>query len=147
MNIKIKRIDNDLPLPEYQTDGSVGFDLFCRKETSIYPQTVGLIPANVIIETPPGYMLVIALRSSTPRKKGLLIPHGLGVIDQDYCGPSDEILIQVFNFTNQEVIVERGDRIAQGIFVKVENAKSGVNWQEIDQINHQTRGGFGSTNS
>ena len=85
--------------------------------------------------------------SSGTGKKGLLIPHGLGVIDQDYCGPSDEILIQVFNFTNQEVIVERGDRIAQGIFVKVENAKSGVNWQEIDQINHQTRGGFGSTNS
>ena len=145
MKIKIKRIDKTLPLPKYQTDGAVGFDLFCRQKTHIGPQTIGLIPANVIIETPPGYMLVIALRSSTPRKKGLLIPHGLGVIDQDYCGPSDEILIQVFNFTDQEVVIEPGERIAQGIFVKVENAKSGIGWQEIDQINHKARGGFGST--
>ena len=147
MKIKIKRIDKTLPLPEYQTDGAVGFDLFCRQTTYIGPQTVGLIPANVIIETPPGYMLVIALRSSTPRKKGLLIPHGLGIIDQDYCGPSDEILIQVFNFTDQEVIIEPGERIAQGIFVKVENAKSGISWREIDQIDHKVRGGFGSTDS
>ena len=147
MKIKIKRIDKTLPLPKYQTDGAVGFDLFCRQKTHIGPQTIGLIPANVIIETPPGYMLVIALRSSTPRKKGLLIPHGLGIIDQDYCGPSDEILIQVFNFTDQEVIIEPGERIAQGIFVKVENAKSGIGWQETDQINHKTRGGFGSTDS
>ena len=149
MEITIKRIDKDLPLPKYETDGAVGFDLFCRQPTTIAPKTVALIPANVIIETPPGYMLMVTLRSSTPRQKGLLIPHGVGIIDQDYCGPEDEILIQVLNFTDQDVIIERGDRIAQGIFVKVENASSGISWRQVDQIepDRQTRGGFGSTGS
>ena len=92
---------------------------------------------------------MVTLRSSTPRKKGLLIPHGVGIIDQDYCGPEDEILIQVLNFTDQDVIIERGDRIAQGIVVKVENARSGISWHQVDQIepDRQTRGGFGSTGS
>ena len=122
MKVKIKRLDKDLPLPKYETDGSVGFDLLCREAVTIAPQTVALIPANVIVETPPGYMLMVTLRSSTPRKLGLLIPHGVGVIDRDYCGEGDEIQIQVYNFTGQPVTVERGDRIAQGIFVRVDTA-------------------------
>ena len=54
MIVKIKRLDTDLPLPQYETGGSVGFDLLCRELVTIAPQTVALIPANVIIETPPG---------------------------------------------------------------------------------------------
>ena len=79
MKVKIKRLDKDLPLPMYETSGSVGFDLLCRESVTIASQTVALIPANVIVETPPGYMLMVTLRSSTPRKKGLLIPHGVGL--------------------------------------------------------------------
>ena len=143
MKVKIKRLDKDLPLPQYETDGSVGFDLLCRESVTIAPQTVALIPANVIIETPPGYMLMVTLRSSTPRKLGLLIPHGVGVIDLDYCGEGDEIQIQVYNFTGQPVTVERGDRIAQGIFVRVDTAE----WSEVAEMESETRGGFGSTDS
>jgi len=141
MKVKIKRIDKSLPLPVYETAGAVGFDLLCRESQTIAPQTVGLIPANVIVETPPGYMLMVTLRSSTPRKRNLLIPHGVGVIDQDYCGDGDEILLQVYNFSQSPVTVERGDRIAQGIFVKVAQA----DWIEVDQMDAETRGGFGST--
>ena len=141
MKIKIKRLDKDLPLPMYETDGSVGFDLLCRESVTIAPQTVALIPANVIVETPPGYMLMVTLRSSTPRKLGLLIPHGVGIIDQDYCGAGDEIQIQIYNFTDQPVSVERGDKVAQGIFVRVDTAK----WSEVSEMGSETRGGFGST--
>ena len=141
MKVKIKRLDTDLPLPQYETSGSVGFDLLCRESVTIAPQTVALIPANVIVETPPGYMLMVTLRSSTPRKLGLLIPHGVGVIDLDYCGEGDEIQIQVYNFTGQSVAVERGDRIAQGIFVRVDTAE----WSEVSGMGSETRGGFGST--
>ena len=143
MKVKIKRLDKNLPLPQYETNGSVGFDLLCRESVTIAPQTVALIPANVIIETPPGYMLMVTLRSSTPRKLGLLIPHGVGVIDLDYCGEGDEIQIQVYNFTGQPVTVERGDRIAQGIFVRVDTAE----WSEVAEMESETRGGFGSTDS
>jgi dUTP pyrophosphatase len=143
MIVKIKRLDTDLPLPQYETGGSVGFDLLCRELVTIAPQTVALIPANVIIETPPGYMLMVTLRSSTPRKLGLLIPHGVGVIDLDYCGEGDEIQIQVFNFTDQPVTIERGNKIAQGIFVRVDTAE----WSEVSEMGSETRGGFGSTDN
>ena len=143
MKVKIKRLDKSLPLPRYETAGSVGFDFVCRETVAIKPHSLGLVPANVIVETPPGYMLMVTLRSSTPRKRGLLIPHGVGVIDQDYCGAGDEIKIQVYNFTADPVIVERGDRIAQGIFVRVDTAQ----WSEVDQIESETRGGFGSTDT
>jgi dUTP pyrophosphatase len=141
MKVKIKRVDKDLPLPRYETPGSVGFDFLCRESVAINPHSLGLIPANVIVETPPGYMLMVTLRSSTPRKRSLLIPHGVGVIDQDYCGEGDEVKIQVYNFTSKPVTVERGDRIAQGIFVRVDTAQ----WSEVDRIESKTRGGFGST--
>ena len=143
MKVKIKRLDKDLPLPKYETDGSVGFDLLCRETVTIAPQTVALIPANVIVETPPGYMLMVTLRSSTPRKLGLLIPHGVGVIDRDYCGEGDEIQIQVYNFMGQPVTVERGNRVAQGIFVRVDTA----DWSEVSEMGAETRGGFGSTDN
>lgn len=138
--VTIKRIDKSLPLPTYATAGSVGFDLLCREDMEIAPHSLGLIPGNVIVQTPPGYMLMITLRSSTPRRKGLLIPHGLGVIDQDYSGEGDEILFQVYNFRDEAVLVKRGERIAQGLFIPVMQ----VAWNEVDTVG-TGRGGFGST--
>src|SRR5689334_2690857 len=113
MQVKIKRIDKSLPLPKYHTSGSVGCDLYVREETKILPHEVALIPGNVVIEVPKGYMCTIVSRSSTPIKKGLLMPNGIGVIDQDYCGTDDEFKIEVYNFTEKEVIVEKGERIGQ----------------------------------
>ena len=120
MKVKIKRLDKSLPLPVYKTSGSVGFDISAREDIIIPPKSVALIPGNIIVETPPGYMLLIALRSSAPKKKGLHKPHGIGVIDNDYCGEEDEIKVQVYNSSDSEVKVEKGERIAQGIFVKID---------------------------
>jgi len=80
-------------------------------------------------------------RRSFPRKKMLVCPHSLGVIDQDYHGEKDELMVQVQNIGTVPVTVERGERIAQGMFVKVEQAT----WEEVDSHNAATRGGFGST--
>jgi len=141
MTIKIKRVDNSLPLPEYATPGSVCFDLIAREDMTIGPRELSLIPTNVIVETPPGFMFVVVPRSSTPKKKGLLIPHGIGIIDQDYCGPNDEVLFQVLNFRDEAVKVERGERLAQGCFVKIEK----VGFEEVDKVSDKSRGGIGST--
>lgn len=141
MKVKIARVDKSLPLPEYHTKGSVGCDLYARETTKVTPKSLARIPANVIIETPPGFMFIVASRGSTPFKKGLLPPHGFGVGDQDFCGPEDEYKIAVYNFTDEEVVVERGERIAQGIFVPVEIA----DWEEVDSIVKVNRGAFGST--
>jgi len=76
-----------------------------------------------------------------PSRKGLSVPHGIGVIDQDYCGADDELLVQVYNFTTAAVTVARGEKIAQGVFVRVDRAR----WRETDFAAQPSRGGFGST--
>lgn len=141
MKVKIKRIDKDLPLPKFETAGAVGFDLLARQDTVIEPKTLGLVPGNVIVEVPHGYMLVVASRSSTPKKRGLLTPHGFGVVDHDYCGPTDEIFIQVYNFRDEPVVIKRGDKIAQGVFVRVDK----LEWEETEEMTGYSRGGFGTT--
>lgn len=140
LKVAIKRVDKSLPLPVYATAGSVGFDLLCREDVEILPRQIELIPGNVIVRIPAGYFLLITLRSSTPRRKSLLIPNGVGIIDQDYCGEGDEIKVQVLNFSEEAVQVKKGERIAQGLFIPVMR----VEWEEIDQVG-QGRGGFGST--
>lgn len=142
MKVKIKRIDKSLPLPQYATPGSVCFDLLAREDMTVSAKSLALIPTNIIIETPPGYTFVIVPRSSTPRKKNFLIPHGIGIVDQDYSGPKDEVLFQVYNFSDEDVQVVRGERLAQGCFFPIEK----VEFEETDvNISKQSRGGIGST--
>jgi dUTP pyrophosphatase len=90
---------------------------------------------------PSGYMLAVFSRSSAPKKKGVMLPHGVGVIDSDYCGPDDEIWIQVMNFTDVEVTIKRGEKIAQGVLLPVVQAE----WQEVDEMTAANRGGRGTT--
>lgn len=140
LRVAIKRIDRGLSLPVYATAGSVGFDLLCRETVEVLPRQIVLIPGNVIVRIPAGYFLLLTLRSSTPRRKSLLIPNGVGIIDQDYAGEGDELQVQVLNFGDEAVEVRRGERIAQGLFVPVVR----VQWDEIDEVG-EGRGGFGST--
>ncbi|TAN33397.1 dUTP diphosphatase [Patescibacteria group bacterium] len=141
MRVKIKRIDKTMPLPEYKTPGSVAFDLYSREDITIAPKTIALIPTNLIIEVPKGYMLAVTPRSSTPKRKGLLSPHGIGIVDQDYHGEEDEIKFLAYNFTDAEVKIERGERVAQASFLRVDTAE----WEETDKMSDDSRGGFGST--
>ncbi len=141
MRVPIARVDPSLPLPTYATDGSAGFDFVTRVTTAVAPGGMARVPANVIVATPPGYMLLVAVRSSTPRRTGLRLSNAVGIVDQDYAGPQDEIHIDVWNPTDRVVTVERGDRIAQGMFVPVARAV----WEERAAPPGPSRGGFGST--
>ena len=143
MKVRIKRIDKDLPLPKYETAGACGFDLVIREDKTIEPNSSLPLPTNVIVEVPEGYMLAVLPRSSMPRKTGLIVPHGLGVLDQDYHGPDDEVLLLVYNPTDKLIEVKRGDRLGQGVFVRVDTAE----WEEVDEdMKEISRGGVGSTN-
>jgi dUTP pyrophosphatase len=141
LKVRVRRVDADLPLPRHETSGSVGFDLLCREEVTVPAGAIRQVPANVIVAVPEGYMLMIAARSSLPLRKGLMVPNGVGIVDQDYRGPDDEIRVQVYNFTAQAVRVARGERLAQGILVKVAQ----VEWEEAADASGRNRGGFGST--
>ncbi|MBI2674379.1 MAG: dUTP diphosphatase [Candidatus Yanofskybacteria bacterium] len=138
--IKIKRFDKNLPLPEYKTTGAVGFDLTARETRTIKPRQVGYIALNVAVETPKDHILFIAARGST-HKYGLMPAHGIGIGDPDYRGDNDEYAVPLYNFTRKTVVVEKGARIAQGIFVKFTRAL----WQEVPKLKAKNRGGFGST--
>jgi len=143
MNVELYRIDQSLPLPQYETNGSFGFDFLAREDTTIEPGQLGLVPSNVIIKCPDELALLILPRSSTYRKTGLVFPHSIGLVDQDYCGVEDEIMIQLVNPRDHEVTIHKGDKIAQGLFVKSPQVK----FIEVgkDFLGQDSRGGFGST--
>ena len=141
--VKIHRLRPDVPLPSYATVGSAAFDLAAADDQTIGAGEVTLVPTGLVIEVPPGHFLGIFARSSTPLKRGLLVANGVGVVDSDYCGPEDEVRIQVLNVTHDEVLVARGDRLAQGIVLPAPR----VEWREVEatDLRRESRGGFGAT--
>ena len=130
-----------MPLPKYETAGAVAFDFVVREDTLIPSRSAGRAPSNTVVEIPQGYLLWVTDRSSTLVKKGLMITEG--IIDQDFCGDNDEILLQFFNPTDQPILVERGERVAQGVFVAIEKAS----WREVEKMTKPNRGAFGSTDA
>ena len=141
MNVPIHRLDPAIPLPRYETEGAAGFDLAARADQTIAPGEVALVPTGLVIQVPRGHFLGIFARSSTPLKRGLMVANGVGVVDSDYCGPKDEIKIEVYNFTAHPVNVRRGDRLAQGVLLPYVRAE----WVEGGEPGQPTRGGFGAT--
>lgn len=138
--IKIKRFDRTLPLPEYKTNGAAAFDLSARETVRIAPSIIGYVPLNIAVKPPKDHFFLVAARSST-HKSGLMPIHGIGIGDPDFCGDNDEYRMPLYNFSTKEAIVEKGTRIAQGMFVKFVKA----DWREVSKMKGKTRGGFGST--
>jgi len=141
MQIKYKLLDPSLPHPAYQTPGSVGLDLPAAEDVTIPPHTLAVIPTGVIIQQPENCAMILASRSSLPRKKGLMIPNGIGVFDHDYCGPEDQIYFQAYNFTDQAVTLHKGERICQVFFPVIEKPEPIT----VEHIKDENRGGLGST--
>ena len=132
----------DAVLPKRATQGSAGYDFECVEDTIIPPHAIRLIPTGIKCEIDNGFYLQLALRSSTPMKKGLMLANGIGIIDADYYNnESNEghIMFQVYNFTDQTVVIKAGERIGQGVFLPFTITNK-------DTIVSETRtGGFGST--
>jgi dUTP diphosphatase len=143
MNVRIKRIRPNAELPKYQSAGAAAFDLAAAEQVTIEPGEVALVPTGLVVEVPAGMFLAILARSSTPLKRGLMVANGVGVIDPDYSGPSDEVKVVVLNFRNAAVTLAPGDRIAQGILLPAPR----ITWIEVDELDAPSRGGFGATGS
>ena len=141
MRLKIKRLDSTIPLPAYGTDEAAGFDLASAHDMTIGAREIALVRTGLVIEVPSGHCLAIFARSSTPLKRGLIVANGVGIVDADYNGPEDEVMVQVLNITDQPVGVRRGDRLAQGIILPAPR----IRWQEVTELREVTRGGFGAT--
>lgn len=141
LTIRIHRLHPHVSLPQYATDGSAAFDLGASEQVTLAAGEVGLVPTGLVIEVPRGMFLGVFARSSTPLKRGLLVANGVGVVDSDYRGPADEIKIPVINVSAKPVTIAAGDRIAQGILLPAPR----VQWAEVQELEGQSRGGFGST--
>lgn len=128
-----------MPLPKYQTVGAAGFDLYLRSDEKIFPKENKLLACNLAVKIPKGHFLFVTPRSSTIGKYGLLVVSG--IIDGDYCGDDDEIKISVFNLGEKVAKLEKGVRIAQGIFVNISKA----DFVEVFKLKSKSRGGFGTT--
>ncbi|MCX6715264.1 MAG: dUTP diphosphatase [Candidatus Uhrbacteria bacterium] len=128
-------------LPEYKTPGSCAFDLSTIENATIAPGEIVRLRTGLVICTPQNHVLVVAARSSLPKKFGLTVVQGIGIVDEDYCGPNDEILLQLINFTNTPVTVTKGDRLAQGMIMPIIKASFNV----VEMLEKPDRGGFGST--
>lgn len=139
--VRISRLSDSVVLPQYETSGAAGFDLASAASMTVAPGEVALVPTGLVIEVPVGHFLGVFARSSTPLRRGLMVANGVGVVDSDYCGPADEIKIEVYNFTAQPVSIAVGDRLAQGVVIPFVRA----DWQEVGSTGTASRGGFGST--
>ena len=140
MQVRITKLKDDVAIPAYQTAGAAGFDLASAEDATIAPRSSTILPTGLVIATPPGHVLILAARSSLFKKKGLMMANGIGVIDSDYTGPTDQVHLTLFNPGDQEVKIVKGERLAQGIFLPFTRAE----FVEAP-ADGPNRGGFGST--
>ena len=140
MRLRVTRLRPSVPLPAYSTAGAAAFDLAAAEEVEIGPREIRLVGTGLVIAVPDGHFLGIFARSSTPLKRGLVVANGVGVLDSDYCGATDELKIQLLNITDAPIKVHIGDRLAQGIVLHSPR----VEFVEGDAA-AASRGGFGST--
>jgi dUTP pyrophosphatase len=140
MRLRVTRLRPSVPLPAYSTAGAAAFDLAAAEEAEIGPRQIKLVGTGLVIAVPDGHFLGIFARSSTPLKRGLVVANGVGVLDSDYCGPDDELKIQLLNITDAPIAVRIGDRLAQGIVLQSPR----VEFVEGEAAT-VSRGGFGST--
>jgi len=141
MKINIVNKSNN-PLPGYSTDHSAGMDLRANIEEAKTLKSLErvLIPTGLFIELPVGFEAQVRPRSGLALKKGLSVLNTPGTIDADYRGEIGVILI---NLSNEEVIIEPGERICQMVIAKHEQAEL----IQVEVLNNTERGagGFGST--
>ena len=134
----------DFELPKRSTLNSAGYDFFAPEDVIFPSKKLTRIMTGIKCELMPDMALILANRSSNPSKKGLILANGVGVVDADYYGNSDndgEIGFEFYNILDEDVVIKKGEKIGQGIiihFIKTENAY-------MSNPNLTRTGGFGST--
>ncbi|MEO0087472.1 MAG: dUTP diphosphatase [candidate division WOR-3 bacterium] len=139
IKVKIKRI-TDLPLPQYQTPGASGVDLYSAEDKIIKKKSFDIVRTGIAIEIPDGYEAQVRPRSGLAKNYGIGILNSPGTIDADYRG---EVMVILFNFSNRDFKIKKGERIAQLVFSPVVK----IEWVEVKELKKSKRdkGGFGHT--
>tara|TARA_B100001093_G_C26683525_1_gene951543 strand:- start:597 stop:1034 length:438 start_codon:yes stop_codon:yes gene_type:complete len=142
VKVLIKKLDSDVILPEYKTDGSSGMDItaFLKEPINIKAKTSSLIPTGISLAFPEDYEIQIRSRSGLAAKNCVCVLNSPGTVDSDYRG---EIKVIIYNHGNEDFIVNNGNRIAQMILVPIVK----IELEEAPNLPNTIRGkgGFGST--
>ena len=141
--MKIQIINNSKhSLPQYATPLSAGLDLRANLDTPLVMKPLEriLVPTGLSIALPAGYEAQVRPRSGLALKKGITVLNSPGTIDADYRG---EIRVILINLSTEEFVVEDGERIAQMVIARHEQAE----WEEVEVLDSTERGdgGFGHT--
>jgi dUTP pyrophosphatase len=141
MRLEIKRLDPDLPLPEYAHAGDAGMDLYAAVDVILEPGARVLVPTGVAVAIPEGFGGFVQPRSGLAIRQGLGLVNSPGLIDSHYRG---EIKVIAINLDPREpIVISRGDKIAQFVVQPVVRAEL-VEVAELDAT-VRGEGGFGST--
>ncbi len=140
LNVLITRLDQDLPLPHREMPGDAGFDLYSRESVTLKSGERALIPTGVAIALPDGFVALVHPRSGLALRHGFTLINSPGTIDAGYRG---EISIIGMNGGSSDFAIQRGDRIAQLVFLELPH----VVVHEVADLPESIRsvGGFGST--
>ena len=141
VDILIKRLDPDVPLPAYAHPGDAGADLTTTVDVELKPGERALVPTGISIAMPDGFVALVHPRSGLAAKFGVSIVNAPGTVDAGYRG---EIKVMLINLDPAEpVVLRRGDRIAQLVVQRFEAAS----FVEVDTLPESVRGdgGYGST--
>ena len=144
LKVQIKKLDHgaDVPSPKYMSDHAAGMDIYAavKEETIIPPGEWKLIPTGFAMAIPQGFEAQVRPRSGLALKQGVGILNTPGTVDADYRGEVGVILV---NHSKQDLVIKRGDRIAQMIINKIER----VEIEEVAELTATDRGsgGFGHT--
>lgn len=139
--IKIKYFDPSLKRIEKIEKGD-WIDLYSAETIELNRGEQALIPLGVAMQLPQGYEAHLAPRSSTFKKWGILVANSFGVIDESYCGDNDEWKLSAY--ATRRTIINKGDKICQ---FRIFEKQPEIVFIEVDKLNNEDRGGFGSTGS
>lgn len=141
VDVLVKRLDPELPLPGYAHPGDAGADLVAAADAELGPGERAIVPTGLAIALPPGYAAFVHPRSGLAAQHGVTLVNAPGTVDAGYRG---EIKVTMLNTDLKEPFhVARGDRIAQLVIQRVERA----DFHEVEVLPGSARGtgGFGST--
>jgi dUTP pyrophosphatase len=141
IEVQIRLLDEDLPMPRYQHEGDAGLDLPSRVDYVLEPGERAMIPTGIAVAIPRGYAGFVLPRSGLASRHGIALVNSPGLVDSGYRG---EMAIIMINTDKHEAFhIKRGDRIAQLVIQKVEE----VTLSKVDELDDTSRGsgGFGST--
>ena len=131
----------------YKTKESVGYDICSVETVKIPSKTNRLVNTGIIIKIKQKNIFpAVFVRSSLPVKRNLIMLNSVGVIDLDYCGKEDSIKLNLYNIGEKEVVIEKGERIGQIVFLRFEKPDL-KEVSDMEIFDENSRGGFGSTDN